>query len=252
MESRVKTTVKQLIPPWLRRLRTKWIISRQRRVNQNRPIKDVFDEIYRQNQWGGTEGELWSGPGSVGSAASVYAETIRNFIQKNGITRVLDLGCGDFFIGRLLQIDGVHYTGVDIAKSVIERNQRAFSTSNTTFLARDILTDDLPDADLCLVRQVIQHLSNDQIMTVLQNIVFSKKYRFVIITEHYPAPSVKAVPNLDKPHGPDTRIADNSAVYLDQPPFNVSNLQMILEVETPDYLVYKGEKIRSFLIESTG
>lgn len=226
------------------------MIARQRQVNQSRPIKDVFDEIYQRNQWGGTPGDLSSGTGSTEAMADIYAQTIRDFIHKRQIKQVLDLGCGDFRVGRKLQMDGVQYTGVDIVDSVVRRNQQEYGTENTSFLCMDILTDELPDAELCLIRQVIQHLSNAEIMTIVEKAIRSGKYKYVIVTEYYPAPNVKSAPNLDKPHGPDTRIVDDSAVYLDRPPFNVPNLQMILEVDVPDFLVHEGEKIRSFLIET--
>jgi hypothetical protein len=40
------------------------------------------------------------------------------------------------------------------------------------------------------------------------------------------------VPNIDKVHGADIRVYDNSAVYLSEPPFNIpaKELQLILEV----------------------
>jgi SAM-dependent methyltransferase len=250
MQSQIKSVARRITPAWLRQLRTQWLVARQRRNNQNRPIKDVFDEIYQRSEWGAaTPGAFYSGTGSTEQAASVYAQTIRTFIQDRHITRVLDLGCGDFSVGRQFQMEGVQYIGVDIVESVIQRIQQQYGTSSTSFQCLDVLMDDLPDADLCLIRQVIQHLSNAEIMTVVERIIRSKKYPYVIVTEHYPAPGVKARPNVDKPHGPDTRIVDGSAVYLDRPPFNVPNLQLILEVDEPKYLVNEGEKIRSFLIE---
>ena len=101
----------------------------------------------------------------------------------------------------------------------------------------------LPDAELCLVRQVFQHLSNDQIRSIIDKL---RKYKYVIVTEHYPAPDRLRVPNLDKPHGADIRLYDSSAVYLDQPPFNAS-VDLLLEVPA-DPVVCIGETIRSFLL----
>jgi hypothetical protein len=39
-----------------------------------------------------------------------------------------------------------------------------------------------------------------------------------LVTEH--VPSGRFVPNLDKPHGPDTRLPDGSGVMLDEAPFS--------------------------------
>jgi SAM-dependent methyltransferase len=249
MQKQVKSIARQITPLWLKRLRLKLIFASQRKINQDRPIKEVFDEIYSRNQWGGNSGELFSGSGSTEGIAVVYAQMIRDFIERRNITKVLDLGCGDFLVGSKFQMPGVQYIGVDIVEKVIQQNQQRYSSDTVSFQCLDILSEDLPDAELCLIRQVLQHLSNDEIATVVQKIIRSKKYKYVIVTEHYPAPNVKVKPNLDKPHGADTRIIDDSAVYLDSPPFNVPNVQMILEVDAPRSMMNKGEKIRSFLIE---
>jgi len=84
-------------------------------------------------------------------------------------------------------------------------------------------------------------------MAVLKN---TKKYKYIIITEHYPSPFVQVIPNKDKPHGSDTRIIDNSAVYLDKSPFNIPGLSLLLEVDAIVNLRKEGEKIKSFLIEN--
>jgi len=83
----------------------------------------------------------------------------------------------------------------------------------------------LPDGELCLIRQVFQHLSIAQISQVLDR---CKKYKFVVITEEvYKGEGCR--PNLDKPHGPDTRVFDRSGVYLDFSPFRLSN-KAVLEL----------------------
>jgi len=152
-------------------------------------------------------------------------------------------------VGKMLQADGVKYIGIDIVDGLIRRNQKAYGDKNTSFLCQDIVGDNLPDGELCLIRQVLQHLSNSEIGTVLQKI---RQYRYVLVTEHYPAPFVKCRPNLDKPHGPDTRIMDDSAVYLDQPPFNVpsQSIALVCEADAQTYLVHKGERLRMFMIEN--
>src|SRR5262249_41309949 len=102
-------------------------------------------------------------------------------------------------------------------------------------------------ADLCLVRQVLQHLSNHQIGAVLRKL---QQYPLVMITEHYPAPDAAAiVPNKDKAAGADTRITDGSAVFLDRPPFNLAIVQLLVDVETPHWLASPGERLKTFLCE---
>lgn len=237
--------LKQIAPSTIVGIYHRFMLNRLRKANRTRSVKEVFTSIYENHEWGGEPGHPCSGSGSSEYHASRYADVIRAFILDKGITSVIDLGCGDFAVGGRLQMERLKYIGVDVVSDLVRSNQEKYGKIDISFQCLDIIADELPDADLCLVRQVLQHLSNAEILSVLQKI---KKYKYVIITEHYPAPSVQHIPNVDKPHGPDTRIYDNSAVYLDQPPFNIKNLSTIFEDDAESCLVKKGEKIRSFLI----
>jgi SAM-dependent methyltransferase len=241
-----KKIIKKILPNTLINFRKKYRIFKIRKSNINKDIKDVFKEIYLTNLWGGKKGTFFSGSGSDDKYTQLYAHEIKEFIKANGVKSVIDLGCGDFRVGRKIVSEDIFYTGVDIVDDLINNNNNLYGNSNVKFLCNNILKDRLPDADLCLVRQVLQHLSNEEIVLVLENI---KKYRFIIVTEHYPSDKIKnIVINKDKVHGPDTRIYDDSAVYLNHPPFNLVIKKKLLEINIDDYLVMEGEKIISFLL----
>jgi SAM-dependent methyltransferase len=222
----------------------KLLLPRMRRANACRSVGEVFTRIYMNNEWGGKRGEFYSGSGSSEFHAAKYAEAVRGFIRGNGVRTVVDLGCGDFVVGRQLAMPGVRYIGVDVVEELVSHNQREYGNADTSFQFLDIIEDELPDGDLCLLRQVLQHLSNAQIGKVLAKV---RRYPFALITEHYPGPSVAVVPNKDKPHGSDTRIYDGSAVYLDRPPFSLEGLELVLEMDAVDHLVSDGETLRTFL-----
>lgn len=205
--------------------------------------KEIFTDIYANNSWGGESGTFCSGTGSRSEVASPYCLEVKKFISDHKILSVLDIGCGDFSVGKNIQMPGVKYTGIDIVESLIEQNRKLFESSSIEFKCLNAIDDQLPTADLVLVRQVLQHLSNEQISKVIKKLC---SYSYVMVTEHYPAPNVKIEPNIDKPHGADTRIPDNSGVYLDKPPFNINNLRIILEVLAPP-LVSHGETIKTVL-----
>jgi SAM-dependent methyltransferase len=223
----------------------KWKIARLRKQNAAKSRREVFTDVYTNNVWGGARGEYCSGGGSSEGHGESYSVAVRRFIEARKVSIVVDLGCGDFQVGKRLQIAGVRYIGVDIVEELIKRNNDLFGTEHTTFLCRDVVVDELPDGDLCLVRQVLQHLSNGEIIAVLAKLA---KYQYALVTEHYPSPLVEAIPNLDKPHGGDTRILDNSAVYLDKQPFALTEVSEFLVVDAGHYLVVPGETIRTFLI----
>lgn len=98
------------------------------------------------------------------------------------------------------------------------------------FLCRDITRDPLPDAELCVIRQVLQHLSNREIEKILDQV---RKYPYVLITEHVVRKRSAKQYNRDKVHGGQTRVVSGSGVYLDEAPFN-------LEIKTVLKIPYSG------------
>jgi hypothetical protein len=145
-------------------------------------------------------------------------------------------------VGKKIAALGVDYTGVDVVPALIQHHSAQYGSERVRFRQLDIVNEPLPEGDLCLIRQVMQHLSNAQIAKILPRLA---RYPHVLVTEHYPAPGTRTVPNLDKTHGHDTRIEDDSAVFLDQPPFSARVGETILEQET--YAVKRpGEVLRTF------
>jgi hypothetical protein len=186
-----------------------------------RPARDVFSEIYQKNMWGVGD-KFYSGPGSYGQAARCYIEIIIKFIEAHNIKTVIDLGCGDFAIGKSIAAQCERYIGIDVVPSLIERNRSTFSANNLEFRCLDITKECLPDADLCLIRQVMQHMSNREISRLLKK---TQKYAYVIVAEH--APEMDGKPNIDMAHGGHTRTElYGSGVYLDKPPFSIPIKQL--------------------------
>ncbi|MDD1444410.1 class I SAM-dependent methyltransferase [Dolichospermum sp. ST_sed3] len=246
----MKSLFRKLIPLLLleRYRRSKQL--REMRRNSYTTTEGVFTEIYRKNRWGGPRGEFYSGPGSADEQiVSPYISMVSEQASSEGFLGLtfVDLGCGDFRVGRQLLSLCSDYTGVDIVKPLIRAHQQMYGNATTRFIHLDIVVDDLPNGDVCFVRQVLQHLSNQQIAAVLQKL---KKYRWVFITEHYPTNNAAAMPNIDKVHGCDTRMSKKSGVYLAKPPFRLPSqaLRVLLEVPSPE--VEKGIDagiIRTFL-----
>src|SRR5262249_48917541 len=54
------------------------------------------------------------------------------------------------------------------------------SAENIEFRTLDVVTDPVPEGDLCIIRQVFQHLSNRDITTVLQK---CRQYRLLVVTD---------------------------------------------------------------------
>ena len=74
-----------------------------------------------------------------------------------------------------------NYIGIDIVDTVIEENIRRFETPRRKFLSIDAIVDDIPDADIVMCREVLFHLSFDEIKHMLNNIL-SKNRSYLIAT----------------------------------------------------------------------
>jgi SAM-dependent methyltransferase len=238
----VRRLIKAMTPAVLRDYRLRWLVSRTRRRSITRPVAEVFADAYRRRQWTTTDPQqaFSSGPGSGIDYAQPYCEWVSAFAHKNKITRLVDLGCGDFRVGQgLLATANFDYVGVDIVPALVAHYSMRCGSPKVRFACLNIIEDDLPPGELCLVRQVLQHLSNQEILAVLRKCA---AYPYVLITEHlYVGDDSR--PNLDKPHGPDTRVYDRSGVFLDQPPFNLT-AQTVLEIPYS-----AGQVLRSVLLE---
>jgi hypothetical protein len=200
--------------------------------DQGLSTEEVFTRIYSTNRWGGPSGTFCSGSGSHDAAlVSPYITHVTAELERLGAASmtVVDLGCGDYAVGSQLAPFCGHYIGVDIVKPLVAYNQATFGTEKVSFRHVNIVDEALPTGEICFVRQVLQHLSNDQVTAVLPKL---HQFRWCFITEHHPSPGRIGRPNEDKPHGDRIRIGQQSGVFLEQPPFNIpeSGYRLLLEV----------------------
>jgi SAM-dependent methyltransferase len=129
--------------------------------------REEFAKIYREHVWGGTSR---SGPGSDPEVLRPYAELLSNFLRERNIRSVVDVGCGDWALGRTLDWTGIDYTGVDIVPEVIEMLNATYGSSNVRFLCRELVADELPCAELCVIKDVLQHLSNESVRSFIEKL----------------------------------------------------------------------------------
>lgn len=209
---------------------------------ERKDLKKLFGRIYHENLWGGNKGEFYSGPGSDDFVGVEYAKVVKDYIRKNNIRKVVDIGCGDFRVAKQFITDDIDYTGIDVVPDLIANNQKLYGAHNIHFRNVDVTREDIPDADLCCIRQVLQHLSNDHIRTILDK---CRKFQHLIVSEHILLRE-GMVPNLDMPADWNTRIEMNSCVMLDQPPYN-AQVQLMLEVD-PKFHNHPDSRIRTMRV----
>lgn len=199
----LKSAVRALLPgsmrAALRRYRQAWL-------GKPHSAEEVFSRIYAEGSWGGPQTVFCSGSGSHDAqTVAPYLAVVKAELQRLNAASMtaVDLGCGDFSIGRQIAPHCGRYIGVDIVRPLIDHNRSTFGCDRITFRHADIIEGELPGGDICFVRQVFQHLSNAQILTILPKLAI---YRWCFITEHHPSAGLLSCVNIDKPPGADIRL----------------------------------------------
>jgi hypothetical protein len=199
---------------------------------------EVFGAIYREKLWGSRgDSEYCSGSGSHDeSIVRPYVENVQSFVS--GLPQppnAVDLGCGDFNVGSQIRSRCAEYVATDVVRDLIERNARTFAAANVSFRCIDIVADPLPGGEVAFLRQVLQHLSNAQIVAVVPKLY---QFRWLVVSEHIPCRD-GFVANHDKPIGPGVRERFGSGVVLTERPFNLRPLEQreLCEVQTDSGIV---------------
>ncbi|WP_068076502.1 class I SAM-dependent methyltransferase [Novosphingobium lentum] len=167
-------------------------------------IKSAFSGIYENNVWG-----KGSGTGSMPIYNLNYIHFISNFMKWNNIKSVLDYGCGDWQFSRFINWEGIDYTGVDVVEQVIEDNKRDFQTANVKFMTYDSM-DELPEVDLVISKDVMQHLPVEVIKHSL-GVLKTKSKMMVITNDIFP----------DKWVNVDINPGEGRAIRLTDAPFSM-------------------------------
>lgn len=186
----------------------------------------AFTDIYSSKRWGSKKGEkFYSGKGSHHSTVvKPYIECVLSIIRElDTPSTVVDIGSGDFHIGSQISGFTEHYYACDIVKYLQEYNRTKFKEKNVSFLHLNAVLDEWPKGDIVLIRQVLQHLSNSDIMVIIKKF---KKYKTIVVTEHVPFGNYKK--NLDINVGFATRLLRGSGVDLLASPFNLIGFDAFL------------------------
>ena len=146
-------------------------------------MEDKFTNIYDKCKWGKKNGKGMSGTGSNNSPDTrFYINLLINHIQENNIKTICDMGCGDWEFSKTIDWEGLHYTGIDCVKSVIDFNKENYSSENIQFIHGE--AGDIPEGyDLVILKDVIQHWEDKQVKEILPQII--EKNKFVLIGNGY-------------------------------------------------------------------
>lgn len=132
--------------------------------------KNVFKNIYQNYGFGSTESR--SGPGSTLSETKNLRTKIVNLIRDKNIKSVTDFPCGDLNWIQHIFNQFEEYVGCDIVEECIEENKKKFPQFE--FKCLDLSSDEIPQSDLLIVRDVIGHQPLEVGIKMVKNILNSK------------------------------------------------------------------------------
>ena len=179
-------------------------------------IEQIFSKIYKDSSWNKNSLNFNSGPGSHNKKlVAPYVKFVNLFLLDKKLKSMIDLGCGDFNVGKNIYKNVNKYYAFDIVPDLIKTNKKKFNDKKIVFECKNFIDDSLPKADGVIIRQVLQHLDNKSIIKILNKI---KSYKYAIITEHIPKNIF--IPNIDKDIGLTTRLEFNSGINVEIEPFN--------------------------------
>ena len=189
----------------------------------NNFLSTYFDYVYQKGLWGA---QYSSGQGSHWPPlVNAYVDCFRTFLREKtvGNTTIIDIGCGDFNIGKNFIDDCNQLIGIDVSQSIIDMNKSRYQFKNTCFLRLDARKDKLPDGDIAILRQVLQHLDNHSISEILENIKRTS-CSWLIVTEHVPASTFDANQDIPKASA-NIRLNIKSGIDIEKSPFNICALE---------------------------
>jgi len=188
--------------------------------------QEIFSIIYHNGLWNDSRNNIpKSGPGSSLANTVKFREFFDSFCETNEIQTVLDIGCGDLTWMPLTKtFQTKKYTGIDIVQSLIDSHVTKYPQH--IFICLDAVAEDIPSADVICIRDVLFHLSIEDIQTLLKKL----KCKYLFVTS--------------------CRNENNNNIFnqyyyhtinLTKPPFNMGNyIQSIYEPEfNRDVFIYQ-------------
>lgn len=151
-------------------------------------MEEIFTNIYENCVWGNNNNGNYTGSSGGGSDVSFnkdsYIPFLKQFILRNNVKSVVDLGCGDFKCGPHIYDNlNITYTGYDVYNKVIIHNKANHSPDKYNFIHLDFWKkkEDIISGDLCILKDVLQHWSLSYIYTFLDYLVDNKKFKYIVL-----------------------------------------------------------------------
>ncbi len=151
-------------------------------------MKKVFTEIYESKKWGVYDGKgVLSGHGSLPEVSAPWYRFLSKFCTDHMVDSIVDIGCGDFvnsstWLAQFAETNHeIKYTGVEIYPPLVK--QLRANHKKYTFMNMDAHDhrEKLPEADVLIMKDVLQHWPNKNITDFISWLLDAEKYKFLLI-----------------------------------------------------------------------
>lgn len=204
---------------------------------QNRTAKEIFTEINSQNKWVGAESV--SGLGSDIVQSKGIIKELPSLLNTLNISKLVDVPCGDHNWMKEINFGKIYYTGGDIVQHLVNQNNLKYKNAQKKFILIDLTQNELPSADLILIRDCLVHLPFKDIENAMRNLKKSN-IRYVLTT-HFP----RTRRNYD------ITVGNWRPLNLTKPPFNFPPpISIIIEGCTESYGQYTDKSLGLWEISS--
>jgi len=138
--------------------------------------EEVFGRLVDTYGWCPGDRETPCGEGSFLAAVRPIVEVMPKWFREYGIRSVVDVGCGDFHWMRDVSFDGMEYDGYDLLPKFVDGLRETHGRQNVRFHQANALEVDLPQADLCICKDVINHYPVSDGLRIMEKIKASSRY----------------------------------------------------------------------------
>ena len=173
-----------------------WILHHRREEAKPSEEKLAFTNNYLTNKWINS-----SGRGSIPKNAMPFINYVQSFIITQPITSIVDIGCGDWELMKLVNIpESISYLGIDLVEHVIAFNIKHYSRKNIHFKTVNHLKElSTFSGDLLIIKDVIQHWSNTYIFEFLRSVLPRFKYAIICHDIEFGKPNADIKPGNYRP-----------------------------------------------------
>lgn len=146
----------------------------------------VFEQIYKLERWGKGKG---SGTGSDPKYCEKYLKYLELILGDKtlGVNSVLDIGCGDWQLYGNFEWAGIDYTGCDISQVALDlaatRTDRKLV--KVSGLAETLNLIHTVEPDLILIKDVMQHWTDEEISYFLNELKSTSCWKHVVTSNNW-------------------------------------------------------------------